>query len=456
MRRRIYKSTGFLHRVVDIPDVSSTAYPDAKMRTVQGFGALFHSVHMLYSYCCLYNIYINCMCFGLRCIPQGSAFDKSPAPIGGQPMLFTVNVQTLLDGLNTVTRALAARPPKQILEGVLIEADDKSVTLTCSDGSLTIETHMDANVREEGRAVLPGKLFTELCRKLPGGEVTVKVGENHVASIKCMSFKSNLAGMNPMEYPEMAAVSAGVKVAIPQNQLREMISRVVFAIATDESRQILTGCLLEVAADEARMVALDGFRLAIQKVFAPFALPEGMDSLRAVIPGRVLSELSKILAEDDEFCTLLIDKTRMQATFGDTTLSTVLLAGEYIDYRRILPPSFKSVATANRLEVQSAIDRASLMAREGKNNLIRMSITGEEMSITSNAELGDVLEVLGANLIGDPIEIAFNAKYITDVIRNITDDEICMHFNSNVSPCVVSPMEGDQYLYLILPVRVFS
>ena len=371
-------------------------------------------------------------------------------------MQFTVNVQELLEGLNTVTRALAARPPKQILEGVLIEAEDDSITLTCSDGSLTIETNICAEVREEGRAVLPGKLFTELCRKLPGGEVTIKVGDNHMASIRCMSFKSNLAGMNPVEYPEMASVDAGTQVEIAQKQLKEMISRVVFAIATDESRQILTGCLLEVTAKEARLVALDGFRLAIQKVLQDFQLPEGTDTLKAVIPGRVLNELSKILADEEEPCSMLIDKTRMQAAFGNTKLSTVLLAGEYIDYRRILPLSFKSVVKADRTGVQSAIDRASLMAREGKNNLIRMSMNGETLAITSNAELGDVLEELDATLTGDPIEIAFNAKYITDVIRNITDDELCMHFNSNVSPCVVSPIDGDQYLSLILPVRVFS
>jgi DNA polymerase-3 subunit beta len=240
------------------------------------------------------------------------------------------------------------------------------------------------------------------------------------------------------------------------DKLREMISRVVFAIATDESRQILTGCLLEVTQAEARMVALDGFRLAMQKTFQPFQLPEGQDTLKAVIPGRVLNELSKILADEDEFCTMLIDRTRMQASFGKTKLSTVLLAGEYIDYRRILPPSFKTVVKAERVGVQNAIDRASLMAREGKNNLIRMSFSGDTLAITSNAELGDVLEELDCQLSGDPVEIAFNAKYITDVIRNITDDELCMHFNSNVSPCVVSPMEGDGYLYLILPVRVFG
>ena len=371
-------------------------------------------------------------------------------------MQFTMNAQDLLDGLNTVTRALAARPAKQILEGVLIEADEHGIVLTCSDGSLSIETTLTAEVVEPGRTVLPGRLFTELVRKLPGGSVTIKVGANHAASIQCMSSKSNLAGMNPVEYPEMAEVEGGSEVKIPQNKLKEMISRVVFAIATDESRQILTGCLMEVSRDEARLVALDGFRLAIQKVFQPFEMPDGQDVIKAVIPGRVLSELSRILLDEDEFCEMTLDKSRMQAIFGNTRLSTVLLAGEYIDYRKILPPSFRTQAKVDRSQVQDAIDRASLMAREGKNNLIRMSFTDGTLAITSNAELGDVHEELGAILAGDPIDIAFNAKYITDVIRNITDEELCMKFNSNVSPCVVSPQEGDQYLYLILPVRVFQ
>ena len=371
-------------------------------------------------------------------------------------MQFTMNAQDLLDGLNTVTRALAARPAKQILEGVLIEADEHGIVLTCSDGSLSIETTLTAEVAEPGRTVLPGRLFTELVRKLPGGSVTIKVGANHAASIQCMSSKSNLAGMNPVEYPEMAEVESGNEVKIPQNKLKEMISRVVFAIATDESRQILTGCLMEVSRDEARLVALDGFRLAIQKVFQPFDMPEGQDVIKSVIPGRVLSELSRILLDEDDFCTLLFDKSRMQASFGNTRLSTVLLAGEYIDYRKILPPSFRTQAKAKRNEVQEAIDRASLMAREGKNNLVRLSFSDGSLAITSNAELGDVHEEMNAVLTGDPIDIAFNAKYITDVIRNITDEELCMKFNSNVSPCVVSPQEGDQYLYLILPVRVFQ
>lgn len=371
-------------------------------------------------------------------------------------MQCTINVQSLLDGLNTVTRALSARSAKQILEGVYLSAANDHVTMTCSDGNLSIETSIPADVKEEGNAVLPGRLFTELSRKLPGGEVTIRVGENHAASIRCLSSKSNLAGMNPSEYPEMARVVEGTTVRIPQNKLKDMISRVVFAIATDDSRQILTGCLLEVEPTEARLVALDGFRLAIQKAIMPFELPGGSNSVHVVIPGRVLNEMSKILGDTDEYCTLVFDQTRMTASFGANTLSTVLLAGEYIDYRKILPASFRTTALADRVGVQNAIDRASLMAREGKNNLIRMSFTGNTLSISSNAELGDVLEELDTELSGDPIDIAFNAKYITDVIRNITDEKLCMRFNSNVSPCVIAPKEGEDYLYLILPVRVFS
>ena len=371
-------------------------------------------------------------------------------------MIFSMNSQDLLEGLNTVTRALAPRSPKQILEGILISAADNRVRMTCSDGSLTIECTNAAVIKEEGQAVLPGKLFTELIRKMPVGDVSISVTDRRNAVIRCMKNRSSLAIMNADEYPEIQMMHTGSEVKIPQNKLRDMISRVVFAIATDESRQILTGSLLEVSRSEARLVALDGFRLAMQKLFQPFELPEGVEVVRAIIPGKVLNELSRILPDDDAFCNMMFDKNRMQCTFGNIRLISGLLAGEYIDYRRIMPSDFKTEARANRVSVQDANDRASLMAREGKNNLIKMSFRGDVLKITSNAELGEVEEEMDASLIGEPIDIAFNARYITDVIRNVSDENLCMKFNSNISPCVVVPENGDDFIYLILPVRVFQ
>ena len=371
-------------------------------------------------------------------------------------MIFSMNSQDLLEGLNTVTRALAARSAKQILEGILITAADDRVHLMCSDGSLVIEYTNAAAIKEEGQAVLPGKLFTELIRKMPVGDVSVSVTDRRTAAIRCMKNRSNLAIMNADEYPEFPPMQTGSLVKIPQNKLRDMISRVSFAIATDESRQILTGSLLEVSRSEARLVALDGFRLAMQKLFQPFELPDGVEVVKAIIPGRVLNELSRILPDDEAFCNMLVEKNRMQCTFGNIRFSSGLLAGEYIDYRRILPSDFKTEARANRTSVQDAIERASLMAREGKNNLIRMSFHDDILKITSNAELGDIEEEMDASLHGDPIDIAFNARYITDVIRNVSDENLCMKFNSNISPCVVVPESGDDFIYLILPVRTFQ
>ena len=371
-------------------------------------------------------------------------------------MIFSMNAQDLLEGLNTVTRALSPRPAKQILEGVLISAEKNRVLLTCSDGSLTIEYTNEAAIQEEGETVIPGRLFTELIRKMPIGTVSISVADGRNATIRCMKNRSTLAVMNPVEYPVGTTLSSGSIVKIPQKKLKDMISHVSFAVATDESRQILTGCLLEVSRSEARIIALDGFRLAMQKLFQPFELPERVEVVKAVIPGKVISELARILQDDESFCNLMIDNGRLQCTFGNIRLSSSLLAGEYIDYRRILPTEFKTEARANRNAVQEAIDRASLMAREGKNNLIKMSFRQDVLRITSNAELGDIEEEMEASLNGDDIDIAFNARYITDVIRNVSDDNLCMRFNTNVSPSVIVPQNGDDYIYLILPVRVFQ
>ena len=367
-----------------------------------------------------------------------------------------MNNQDLLEGLNTVTRALSARPAKQILDGVLIVAENQRIILTCSDGSMSIEYTNVAQVSEEGQAVLPGRLFTELIRKMPGGDTEITVANDRSASIRCQKSRSNLAIMSAAEYPEISGLKNANPIKIPQKKLKDMISHVSFAIATDESRQILTGCLMEISRSEARLVALDGFRLAIQKVFQPFELPEEKSLVKAIIPGKVINELARILPDDDAFCTLIFDQGRMQCTFGNIRLRSVLLAGEYIDYRRILPTEFATKAKASRLVVSDAIDRASLMAREGKNNLIKMSFRDHMLKISSNAEMGDVEEEMDADLIGKPIDIAFNSRYIIDILRNLEEEELYMNFNSNVSPCVVTPPSGDEYLYLILPVRFFQ
>ena len=369
-------------------------------------------------------------------------------------MKFECSVQELMIGLVNSTRALGVRPAMQILEGVLIKTGEEEIFVTCTDGSLSIRSRVKATVIEQGSVVLPGKLLAEIVRKLPEDVVTVQMNDKMTVTLKCCQSRSTLAGMSPDDFPEMKDIIDSYAIELPQKRLRDMISKVVFAIAVQESRQALTGCLIEITKDELRLVGLDGFRLALQRLHGNFGLPDGKEQVTAIIPGHVMNEMSRIMTDEENMIFFHLDTTHLMVIIDDTTLVTTLLAGEYINYRQILPAAWLTRITVKKKEMQDSIERASLMAREGKNNLIRLHANNDQLKITSMSELGDVLEELDIHLEGEEIEIAFNARYINDVIKNV-DDECCMlSMNTNMSPCVVSPVEGDEYLYLILPVRV--
>lgn len=366
-------------------------------------------------------------------------------------MRFTCDTNDLNTSLSIVSRALAIRSPKPILEGILLESCEEGLRLTCTDLALGIETTINATFEEEGRIVLPGKLLCEVVRKLPGGSVSFTISDRLQTVIRCGMSRTTITGMDPVEYPELPQVS-GPSFSMAQNTLRDMISRTLFAIAIDESRPILTGCLFEISQSEMRVVALDGFRLALR--CEPVHGPE--QEVNAVIGGKVLGDISKILSDTDEEVSLCFSRSHAQMNMGQTHIVARLLEGEFIRYRQILPQEWQSLVTIRRNELASAIDRASLIAREGKSNLVRFKIDGETLDVTSNSETGDVQETIQVLTQGKDLTIAFNVRYITDVLKAVSDDEVVMRFNSNVSPCVVCPTEGESYLYLVLPVRTFN
>lgn len=371
-------------------------------------------------------------------------------------MKFECSAQEMMVGLVNATRALGARPAMQILEGVLLKTGEDEIFLTCTDGSLSIRARVKARVQQPGSVVLPGKLLTEIVRKLPEGVASFQMNEKMAVVIKCCQSRSTITGMAPTDFPEMKDLISTHGLHLPQKRLREMITKVVFAIAVQESRQALTGCLVEITPEELRLVGLDGFRLALQRLHDPFVLPEGKELVTAIVPGHVMNEMSRIMTDEEEMVTFHLDATHLMVVMGDTTLVTTLLAGEYINYKQILPAAWLTRVTVKKRELQDAIERASLMAREGKNNLIRMNAGNDSLKITSMSELGDVLEELDIHLEGEEIDIAFNARYISDVIKNVDDDCCTLSMNTNVSPCVIAPVEGDAYLYLVLPVRVYN
>lgn len=367
-------------------------------------------------------------------------------------MRFTLNTNELTSALSVTTHALSPRTTMPILEGVLLEAGEEGLRVTCSDGAMTISSVVPAVIEEEGRIVMPGRLFVDVVRKLPDAELLFSASQNMIATLKCAGSRTTIAGKPADLFPSLPEISGENKVELPQPLLRDMIQQTSFAVSADESRKILTGCLLEIAEGEVRMVALDGFRLAVR--IAPIS-PD-LQKMSAVIPSKLLQELSKIVSGGEEdMVTMTFANSQLMAEIGSTTVYATLLEGEYIKYRQIIPTAWKTaVKILDRGQLALCVERASLMAKESKTNLITLTISESLMTITSNSEMGDVYEEIQVETEGEELKIAFNVKYVTDVIRAIEDDEFILHFNSGISPCVIVPVEGNEYTYMVLPVRL--
>lgn len=364
-------------------------------------------------------------------------------------MKFICQKEDLMQGLSIATKASATRSPQAVLECVSIAADASGVHLMCTDLQMGIETGVPATVAEEGRVLLNARLLSEIVRKMPEGEVTLSVNPSNRATISAPGSKTTLQGMSAQDFPQLPIVSEDQPIVVKQNLLRDMIRQTGFAIAADDSRPILMGIYMEIEEDVLTLVALDGFRLARRQG----RLEQPAGTLNAVVSGRYFIEISKILGDDETPVTLTLSKTHLKLRTATASVIIRLLEGDYIKYRQLLPPSYAISVRLDHDALADCIDRASLMAREGKSNLVRFSITQDRLAITSNSEMGDVYEEMDAQTQGKDIDIAFNVRYISEAVKSIDDTQFLIKLNSNISPCVLVPTEGEDFLYLVLPVR---
>ena len=366
-------------------------------------------------------------------------------------MKFNCLSQDLIASLQIATRALSVRSPQPILEGVLLEACEDGLQLTASDGTFTIITRMKADVEVEGACVMPGRLFNEVVRKMPQGEVSAILSRSFMLTLKCCGSRTNIAGQSADSYPRLETSGEMTQITLPQSLIKDMIQRTSFAIPVEDPRPVLLGGCFNMQNGQIDMVGLDGFRLAMRTA----RVSDTESAMKSIVPLKSLEEIAKLMSDsDDAMVTMHFSKNQMMVELGETTLYTSLIDGEFIDYRRVIPKTFNCEILANREEFARCVDRASLMAREGKNNLIKFNVEGDKLYITSNSEVGDVLEEMDVSNKGSDIVIAFNVKYLSEIIRVINGDEILVKFGNAVSPAVISPADGDDFTYLVLPVRI--
>lgn len=366
-------------------------------------------------------------------------------------MRIYISTEDLNAGISVISRALPSRTSMPILEGIYAEAQSDRLLLRCNDLSLQIETLLPATIEREGTLVFPGRLFSDLARRQPESETMIETDKTTV-TMKSGRARATMQAFDAAEYHSMPFSRQEFFVNIKKSTLKSMIRQTIFATAQDETKPILTGVLLEISDGLLSMVALDGYRLALRREAADGVVGEQ----KAVVPAKSLLEIGRILEDNDDLIKVVFSKTHLMIDLDHTKITTRLLEGEFIKYKQILPESHTTCVRVNRQELLDSIDRVSLIAREGKSNLVKFSFSGETLVISANSEAGKSNEELTVSVMGSELDIAFNAKYVSDVLKALEDDEVFMEMNSNISPCVVKPVQGDRFYFLILPVRLFS
>lgn len=355
----------------------------------------------------------------------------------------------LSDAVLKVSKALGVKKTNPALEGIYLKAKGDNLTLVATDTELTIEKNIRAEVFMEGETVVTGKYFAEFVKKLEKEQVELSKLEGGL-KIKYSDSESEMQVFFADDFPKTDKNLNENYFVINQNDFKSLISKTVFACSQDDSRPILKGVLFEISDARVTAVALDGFRMALCRK----NIKEGSGEFKAIIPSRTLIEISRLLEKDEEDIKVLLQKNTLMVQSEGTTLISRLLEGDFINYKQIIPSEFLTEARINTKALLTSVERASVLARTDRLSIVKFDIKENTLGITAKSEIGNVNETISINMEGKDLIIAFNSKYIAEFLKILSDDFINMNLNSSIAPCVIKPFEGDEFLYLVLPVRI--
>lgn len=356
--------------------------------------------------------------------------------------------ENLIDGINTVQKAVSTKTTLPILEGILVEAHD-NFKLTGNDLEIGIESIIEADIRSTGAIVLNSRMFGDIIRRLPEAEVLIEVKDNNLVIIECENSHFELKGLPAAGFPAIPEIKKENALKINQKLIRDMIKQTIFAVSYDENRPILTGSLIEYKNDFLSIVSIDGYRLALRKN----EVQNNNLEFNVVIPGKTLNEIVKILQPSDKEIVIYNSENQIMFDIGNCRLVSRLLEGEYLNYKGIIPQDYETKIKVNTKELLSSIERASLLTMEEKKYPVKFSIDDDKIIITSNTEIGAVREELRVEMEGNKLEIGFNPRYFIEALKVIEDEVINVLFTSNIGPCTLNPCDNEKYCYLILPLR---
>ena len=368
--------------------------------------------------------------------------------------------ENLTKGLSIVGRAVATRSTLPVLSNILLTTDKGQLKLSATNLEIGISCWVGAKIEEEGAITVPARLLSDFVNQLPADRIDMALNaRTKTLNLRCARYEANIKGIDAAEFPLIPTLAEDNEVSLGPESLREMIEQVTLAAATDESRPVLTGVLAKLEGDQLTLAASDGFRLSVRKAELAQEVAQPQE---VIIPARALQELGRISAEESEAVKMIISAQRNQVFFHMTSVDLVsqLVEGAFPPYQRIIPASYATRTVLDTASFRDAIRLAFLFARDSAN-IVRVRVTPGEagssghvtISATS-AEMGDNVGEMDAAVEGTEVEIAFNARYLLDVLSVVKSAQVALETSTASSPGVIKPVGGSDFLHVIMPMHI--
>jgi DNA polymerase-3 subunit beta len=364
--------------------------------------------------------------------------------------------ENLARGLSVVSRAVSNRS-LPVLTNVLLKTEDAGLKLTATNLEIGITYWVPGKIETDGATSVPARLLTDLVNSLPGGEpIVLELGDGETLHIRSGRFESNIKGISADDFPTVQTAGERPITRIPQKVLRHALEETAFAAASDEARPILTGVLARFEGDQLTLAAADNYRIAVKTV----SILDPVEETSVVVPARALHELSRVLAEVDDPVAIVLAHARNQILFHLDGIDLVsrLIDGQYPNYQTVLPATHSTRAVLDREELLRAVRPAALIAHESANIVkLGVGLDGDPgITVSANAEVGDHVGRIEAEVEGDGTTIAFNARFLADVLTNVEAEQFALELNGPLSPGVFKPIGDDRYVHVVMPLRTTS
>jgi DNA polymerase-3 subunit beta len=374
-------------------------------------------------------------------------------------MKVSCSQEDLSKGLAVVGRAVATRAVLPITNNVLIATEGSRLRLAATNLEIAISCWIPATIEKEGTVTIPARLVTDFVNSLPSGQQIAMAlsPRSRSVELRCARHEAHISGLDPADFPAIPKITDGMNVKVKPGDLRLAINQVGFAAASEESRPVLTGVHAEFEGEQLTLAAADGFRLAVRKV----ALAKPVDTkIAIIIPARSLAELNRLISEQEEPLELTVNSQKSQVLFRLRNVEMVsqLIQGTFPNYSQLIPKSYSTRAVIKLSEFLRATKSASIFARDG-SGIVRLQIMPRDgkgkIAISARAEeIGDNLGEVDATVEGEEAKIAFNSKYLMDVLGVIAKEEVALETTTSSSPGVIRPVGDESYIHVVMPMFV--